>query len=649
MNSEHSHFGDDSDTDFLSMQALSGHLMRVVLERFWAIILVLVLVVAGTCAYLHYAKRLYRATAVIEVEQKEEQIVEVDAQKEQDLSHPEIIKTIEQNLSNTAFLKRVLARDGIKNDPQLFSGWDLNDPNMEPLLLAQVLYKNSNIEVNRGTRLIEISVYHGSPETAKKIANGIANQYLEERSRSKTGTSSSAFEFLIAKTDELKRKLQSGQDSLQVYTDAVKYKETILAERSNYKTLSQRYRSKHPKMLQSQSLLAQMARDFDTEISKIKQAAPPEATFWQEQEDKWAAAGSEDKLGFQLKAVEARYNFLNSELQTDKDMLDSLLKQMKESDLSKQLNPIEVKLEEPALLPLYPAIPNLLLVWAIAAAGGLILSLGLAFALDGVDNTLKTVDEAERCTGCPILGAIPRSKQSLRKGEVMLEKYPGSNVSEAVRSLRVSLGLLGHQNDRKIILFTSAVPQEGKSFSSANVSVSFAQQGLKTLLIDVDLRRPMLHQILAIPPEQPGVVNYLTGQNTLDGVIWHSPTANLDVIWAGGRAPNPAELLASGAIDKLIREAAGRYDRIILDSAPINSVSDTLSLVKYVQTLCVVIRAGRTPRRAVLRALRVLKQAEAPTAGIILNYLPQRGRMGMDPYHYYYSSEDSYGKVYGSR
>ncbi|MDD5260449.1 MAG: polysaccharide biosynthesis tyrosine autokinase [Methylacidiphilales bacterium] len=648
MSPEHSHFGHDSDTDFLSMQALSGHLMRVVLERFWAIILILVLVVAGTFAYLHYAKRLYRATAVIEVEQKEEQIVEVDAQKAQDLSHPEIIKTIEQNLSSTAFLKRVLGRDEIKNDPQLFSGWDLKDPNMEPLLLAQVLYKNSNIEVTRGTRLIEISVYHGSPETAKKIANGIANQYLEERSRSKTGTSTSAFEFLIAKTDELKRKLQSGQDSLQVYTDAVKYKETILAERSNYKTLSQRYRSKHPKMLQSQSLLAQMARDFDAEISKIKQAAPPEAAFWQEQEDKWAASGSEDKLGFQLKAVEARYNFLSTELQTDKDMLDSLLKQMKESDLSKQLNPIEVKLEEPALLPLYPAIPNLLLVWAIAAAGGLMLSLGLAFALDGIDNTLKTVDEAERCTGCPILGAIPRSKQSLLKGEVMLEKYPGSNVSEAVRSLRVSLGLLGHQDDRKIILFTSAVPQEGKSFSSANVSVSFAQQGLKTLLIDVDLRRPMLHQILAIPTEQPGVVNYLTGQNTLDGVIWHSPTANLDVIWAGGRAPNPAELLASGAIGNLIREAAERYDRIILDSAPVNSVSDTLSLVKYVQTLCVVIRAGRTPRRAVLRALRVLKQAEAPITGIILNYLPQRGRMGMDPYHYYYSSEDSYGKVYGS-
>jgi Mrp family chromosome partitioning ATPase len=240
--------------------------------------------------------------------------------------------------------------------------------------------------------------------------------------------------------------------------------------------------------------------------------------------------------------------------------------------------------------------------------------------------------------------------------------------------LRASLSLLGPEAERKVFLFTSALPNEGKSFTSANYSLSLAQQGHRVLLIDGDLRRPSLHKIFRdvgatdaaeTTEEQRGIVDYLVGEVSLSEAVRVVSARDVDIIGtasstpggtvtatggqlsvlAGGRrAPNPAELLSGRSFAELVAEATKLFDRVVIDSAPVLAVSDTLLMTPYVQSVCVVVRARRTARNAVQRAALLLTANGSRLAGVILNRLPRN--RGTD-YYYYYASH-GYGAGEGS-
>jgi capsular exopolysaccharide synthesis family protein len=258
--------------------------------------------------------------------------------------------------------------------------------------------------------------------------------------------------------------------------------------------------------------------------------------------------------------------------------------------------------------------------------------LGISF----LDTSLKTVDEAENALRLPVLCALPQMGRVRRNGTALVFQENGhSEGAEGFRTLRTSLSMLGPVKDRRVFLFTSAMPQEGKTFCSVNYAASLAQLGLKTLLIDGDLRRPTVEStLLGERTEHAGVSDFLTGQKTFQQVLQPSRVERLDFISAGTESPNAAELLAKDALSALVEEALKHYDRVVVDSAPIHAVSDTLLMLKSVQTVCLVIRAARTSCRSVLRAVHLLRQAEAPLAGIILNRMPRRWDLGYGDYYY---------------
>jgi len=292
---------------------------------------------------------------------------------------------------------------------------------------------------------------------------------------------------------------------------------------------------------------------------------------------------------------------------------------------------------QPATVPEYPAKPEKLKISLLGLFAGLTLGVMLALLLNGTDWTLKSVDQTEEYLSLPVVSAIPRLRGAVVNKLVMADAQ--CSEAESFRTLRTALSLLGgaKKEDLKTILFTSALPEEGKTFCSLNYALSLAQQGLRTLIIDCDLRRPTVEQTLTRSNQRAcGVTDYLTRRKTFDAL--HRPTEfeNLSFIPAGGEMQNAAELLARIGIDGLVEEALQHFERVVVDSAPIHAVSDTLLILNQIQAVVMVVRAGKTPKNAVLRAAQLLRQAEAPLSGVVLNLMPRnRSGYGYSYYSYY--------------
>ena len=284
-----------------------------------------------------------------------------------------------------------------------------------------------------------------------------------------------------------------------------------------------------------------------------------------------------------------------------------------------------------------------------------VLGLATIMSLMFLDTSIKTVDEAEASLSLPVLSTVPQMKEVKKAGTPLVVADDAKSAgAEAFRTLRTSLSMLGRVEDRRVFLFTSAMPAEGKTFCSINYAASLAQLGLKTLLIDGDLRRPSVEKnLFGHDTDHAGVTDYLTGQKTLKEVTRPTKVEGLSFISGGTTAPNPAELLAQDGLAGIIADGLKNYDRVVIDSAPIHAVSDTLLMLKHVQTLCLVVRAALTPQRSVMRCVQQLRASKAPLSGVIMNRMPRRRSLGYGYYSHYYDYH-YYGKyskkgVYGQK
>ena len=452
-----------------------------------------------------------------------------------------------------------------------------------------------------------------------------------------------------------------------------------------------RYKDKHPKMIAAKAALAESKEKLRQAVlaqpeilrNKIKESNATEVSLQQALQDQKGVAVN-------LNRTAIGYQELARQAETDRALYDSVLRQIKDTNLAKDVKTNAVSVIEHSPLPGSPVSPRPSKAIALGLLAGLAVGLAFVFGADALDRSIKTVDQAETTLGLPVFAAVPdttdegavsRIKRRSRARTFRSSNYrvvvetPESPAAEAFRNLRAALSLLGPEAERKVTLFTSAVPNEGKSFTSANYSLALAQQGYRVLLVDGDLRRPNLHKIFRFPEVNrdnnseedtaPGVTDCLVGKAdiasaareiphgefqfvdehiALTGDILGATGGQLFVLAGGRRAPNPAEILAGPFFGQLVTEAAKLFDRVVIDSAPILAVSDTLLMTPHVQTLCIVIRAGKTPRTAVRRAFSLLAKSGGHPAGMVLNRLRRSRGVG---YYYYYASH-GYGKEEGA-
>src|SRR6266404_109546 len=481
----------------------------------------------------------------------------------------------------------------------------------------------------------------GAGAGAGAARGGMVEDKLQELSTKLTAAKSDRLRL----EGELKQIENAGDDvdallvvpSVAVAPQVIERRRDLEKAQAAIAPLSQRYTENNPVMIAARADLRAAQESLKGAVlaqpallrNAIEQAKHTEDNlqFAVREQEKTALALNKAAIGYQELARQA---------ETDRALYESVIRQIKETNLTKDVKTNAVSIAEHASMPHGPVSPIPSKAITLGLLAGLVAGLAFVFGADALDRSIKTVDQAEAILGLPVLAAVPETRSAeLKKdnknngsssdGAInyrLVEEAPEGPVAEGFSNLRASLSLLGPEAERKVFLFTSALPTEGKSFTSVNYALALAQQGHRVLLIDGDLRRPSIHKVFLHgekgtkrirSDEMLGIVDYLIGATELREAARIVLTAEaeacvdrqtrgsaprrgqLSILAGGRRAPNPAELLSGHSFKDLVTEASAIYDRVVIDSAPILAVSDTLLMAPHVQTTCMVIRASRTP------------------------------------------------------
>ncbi|HYK20892.1 MAG TPA: polysaccharide biosynthesis tyrosine autokinase, partial [Pyrinomonadaceae bacterium] len=346
-------------------------------------------------------------------------------------------------------------------------------------------------------------------------------------------------------------------------------------------------------------------------------------------------------------------------LEANKQYLNTLQQKQREVQIAQGDKGSEVSIENYSRIPRSPVGPARLRNVMIAFALSLVAGIGLAFLLDFLDDTVKSLDDVDRYIHLPALAMIPASRGGARlKGIPAVNPAPSestalamiddvrSPIAESYRHLRTSLLLSSAGQPPKTILVTSSQPSEGKTTTAINTAFMLAQTGAEVLIIDCDLRRPRLHTQFEVANSK-GLTTWLSGEKDLDNLLQVcSKTPNLKILTSGPVPPNPAELLGSEEMRRLLGQLSERFAHIIIDSPPAISFTDASILSTMVDGVMLVVHGGRSSRAVVRRAKQQLLDVGAHIFGVVLNNV----KVESQDYYYsgyysnYYSTETEGGQ-----
>jgi capsular exopolysaccharide synthesis family protein len=421
--------------------------------------------------------------------------------------------------------------------------------------------------------------------------------------------------------------------------------------------LSTQFGPAYPKVAQLNNQIREIDAEIQAEMKKVASRLRGDYLAALQRENMLRAALEEQKQQEnKLNESAIEYSFLKRDFETNRTLYEGLLQKLKEAGITAGLRSNNIREVDIARTPAAPAEPNVPRNLGFGLMLGLTTGIGLAFVLEGMDNTVRTPEQAQFISGLPSLGMIPHGSRnnvennprslsvasSKEAVELITQSRPQSQMSEAYRALRTSLLLTSVGAPPKVILITSALPQEGKTTTSINTATVLAQKGTRVLLIDADLRRPSIHKTLGIGP-RIGLSNVLTGGATLQEATFRSSLLpNLFILPAGTPPPNPAELLASAQMIEILSSLRDHFDHIVVDTPPTLSVTDAVVLSPYADAVVLVIRCGQTTKPALRRSREILMQVNARVSGVLLNAVD----LTSPDYYYYYEYQGKYGRRY---
>ncbi|MEW6090629.1 MAG: polysaccharide biosynthesis tyrosine autokinase [Pseudomonadota bacterium] len=415
--------------------------------------------------------------------------------------------------------------------------------------------------------------------------------------------------------------------------------------------LSSRYGPRHPEVVNAEAQRRDIDAQIGAEISRIigslqnnvSVAETRVASLEQSLRDIRGETGESGQAMVQLRELER-------EAAANRAVYESFLNRFKETSQQQDLQVPDSRIISPATAPLSPSYPRKALSLALALVLSAMLGVGLAFLLEHLDNGMTTARDVEEALTLPHLVSVPlvpaekgTGGKPLKPHDYLIQK-PLSAFSESLRSLRSALQLSNVDNPPKVILFTSALPSEGKTTTSVSFARAAAASGLKVVLVDCDLRHPSVHKTFGLATPTAGLVELLAERLDPEAVMVEDEKTSLRILPIATGTANPPDLMASSQMHLLIDRLRQDYDLVVLDSAPVLPVSDSRVLSRLADETVFVVRWSDTPKDAAQSAIRELRLYQSNIAGVILVAVDasKQAKYGYGDGGYYYGKYSRY-------
>lgn len=420
-------------------------------------------------------------------------------------------------------------------------------------------------------------------------------------------------------------------------------KQSFLAAEQEVSQLTPRYGPKHPAMIKAQARLMEAREAFHQQLRRAADGI--RSKYEIAEKNVRSLSETVERTRQQIRALDRQdysMQVLAREADSNSQLYDTILKRFKEADISGDFQTLKARVIDPAILPTRPHLPNKRRALMFAAFFGTLAGIALALVRNHLDTSIKTGDDLEQISGRPVFASVPEAGRRLLGGSVakMVDSKPRSAFSEGIRTIRTGVLLSDLDKNKRRILVTSALPQEGKSSVATNLALAFAQME-KVLLVDCDLRKPNLVKYMGLKGNPVGISDMLRGDVERKSLAVHQVAPNVDLLPVGKHLPSPGQVLTSARFRQLLDEVSEGYDRVIIDSAPCQPVSDTLLLAGHVDGVIFVVRYDSTNIKVVQTVLKKIDKSQAPVLGMVLNRVDhKRAMQSGDSYYYgdgYYS------------
>jgi len=554
---------------------------------------------------------------------------------------------------------------------------------------------NLTVSPIRNSRLVDVKYRLSDPELATRVVNAIATNYINQNLEYKFTASKEASDWLGDRLAEQRRQVETAEAALQRYReqhDAISLRdhENIVVQKltdlnaavtqakterfqkqalfhqlesldrknggrdtfpailsnayiqqqkaelaqlqSQQRQLSEKLGEKHPEIIKINTAIQLAEAKLQGEIAKVAQSVRNEYLSAFAKENSLTRALEQQKSEAQtMNRTAIDYGVLERDVETSKQIYESLLQRAKETGVSRELKTSNIRVVDAAERPREPASPRKLLNLTLALVGGSVLAVGLAFFFEYVDSRIKTPEEIRTHLGLVPLGMVPAIEPGSWQGNgPLISNGVPPGFAEAIRAIRTNVLFSSAAEGARTLVITSTAPGEGKTLIAANLAIGLAQAGQRVLLIDADMRCPRLHDLFK-HVQEPGLSNLMVGHAAPSACIRKTSVMGLWLLTSGRLPPNPAELLGSQRFKEFIRSLGEHFDSVIIDSPPALAVTDAAVAAASATGVVFVIGAEMTSRQSAKIAIQQLENGRPRFLGAVLN------RVELERNAYYYS------------